>query len=51
MFKQFTTIINTGAAVMWFAKTQHHGPADVKEILSPIIPTAEAMVAMLNPVV
>ena len=36
---------------MWFAKTQHHGPADVKEILSPIIPTAEAMVAMLNPVV
>ena len=48
MFKQFTTIINTGAAVMWFAKIQNYGPADVKEILFPIIPTAEAMVAMLN---
>jgi hypothetical protein len=50
MFKQFTTIINTGAAIMWFTKIQHHGPAEVKEVPTPIIPTAEAMVELLNPV-
>ena len=50
MFKQFTTIINTGAAVMWFTKIQHHGPAEVKEPPSLVVPTSEAMVAMLNPV-
>ena len=50
MFKQFTTIINTGAAVMWFTKIQHHGPAEVKTPPTLVVPTTEAMVAMLNPV-
>jgi hypothetical protein len=50
MFKQFTTILNSGAAIMWFTKIQHHGPAEVKEMPIPVLPTTEAMVAMLNPV-
>ena len=50
MLKQFMTIIHTGASVLWFTKIQHHGPADVKVSLIPVVPTTEAMVAMLNPV-
>ena len=50
MFKQFMKILHTGAAVMWFTKIQHHGPAEVKVVVNPVVPTTAAMVAMLNPV-
>ena len=50
MFKQFMKILQTGAAVMWFTKIQHHGPAEVKVVVNPVVPTTAAMVAMLNPV-
>jgi len=50
MLKQFMKIIHTGASVLWFTKIQHHGPAEVKVAPIPVVPTTQAMVAMLNPV-